>query len=244
MKDTYAPPADLAEDRSGRDRWPAARIAALAGGSLLVLLSLGLLGAGGTALWADLTQREDGYVTTGVHDFSTAGSALATEKTELGAAGFGWLYAPGVLGKVRVRVTPASADGPVFVGIGPSADVDRYLSGVGHTVISDFWKDKLEVVDGGGARSPPGQQGFWAASSSGAGERTLVWDPAGGTWTVVVMNADGRAGVSVGADVGAKAPALVWVALGVLLGGAVLLAAGALLIVGTVRNRPPRAKDA
>jgi hypothetical protein len=61
-------------------------------GGLLVLLSLALLGTGGTALWADRTQRDAGYVTTDVHQFSTSGSALMTEPTDLGSAGVGWLY--------------------------------------------------------------------------------------------------------------------------------------------------------
>jgi hypothetical protein len=61
-------------------------------GGLLVLLSLALLGTGGTALWADRTQRDAGYVTTDVHQFSISGSALMTEPTDLGSAGVGWLY--------------------------------------------------------------------------------------------------------------------------------------------------------
>ena len=68
------------------------RITALVIGGLLGLLSLALLGGGGTGLWADLTQREAGYVTTGEHQFSSAGSALATESTHLGSPGVGWLY--------------------------------------------------------------------------------------------------------------------------------------------------------
>ena len=80
-------------------RWTVGRTTALVIGALLVLFSLILLGAGGTALWADRTQREAGYVTTDVHDFSTSGSALATESTELGAAGVGWLYSPSVMGR-------------------------------------------------------------------------------------------------------------------------------------------------
>jgi hypothetical protein len=57
---------------------------ALVIGALLVLVSLGLLGAGGTALWADRTQRDAaGYVTTGVHEFSAPRSALVTERVEL-----------------------------------------------------------------------------------------------------------------------------------------------------------------
>ena len=57
-------------------------------------------------------------MTTDVHEFSTSGAALATVSTELGSAGAGWLYAPGLLDEVRIRVTPASAGPPLFVGIG------------------------------------------------------------------------------------------------------------------------------
>jgi hypothetical protein len=130
-------------------RWTGGRIATLVIGALLALVALALLGGGGTALWADLTQREGGYVTTGVHEFSSSGSALATEPTHLGSPGVGWLYSPGLLGKVRIRVTPVSAGPALFVGIGRSTDVDRYLAGVGHTVISDYFGNKVEAVGGG-----------------------------------------------------------------------------------------------
>ena len=89
--------------------WATGRITALVIGALLVLVAVTLLGGGGTGLWAELTQRDAGYVTTDVHAFSTSGSALATEPTHLGSPGVGWLYSPGLLGKVRIRVTPLSA---------------------------------------------------------------------------------------------------------------------------------------
>jgi hypothetical protein len=211
-------------------RWTAGRVTALVIGSLLVLLALGLLGTGGTALWADRTQREAGYVTTDVHHFSTSGAALATVSSELGSAGWGWLYPPSVLGKVRIRVTPTSSDRATFVGIGPSAEVDRYLAGVSHTVISEFWRNDVEQVVGGRPATVPSAQTFWVVSTNGTGAQNLVWHPKKGSWKVVVMNADGRSGVSVGADLGAKIPALPWIALGVLVGGIVFLAGGGLLI--------------
>jgi hypothetical protein len=195
-----------------------------------------LLGGGGTALWADRTQRDGGYATTDVHEFSTVGSALATVSTELGSGGTGWLYPPSLLGEVRIRITPANDRGPLFVGIGPSTDVDRYLAGVDHTVITEYWDDETETVAGGTASSAPGTQHFWVAASTGSGPQTLTWNPTDGSWSVVVMNADGRPGVAVGADVGAKLPALPWIALGFLLGGVVFLAGGALLVLGAFRG--------
>jgi hypothetical protein len=217
--------------------WSAGRIAAVVIGSLLVLVSLALLGGGGTGVWADLTQRDGGYVTTGTHEFSATGSALVTESTHLGSPGVGWLYSPGLLGTVRVRVTPLSSGVPLFVGIGRSSDVDRYLSGVKHTVISDFFGNKTKDVGGGNAQSAPGTQRFWVASSTGPGARTLKWDPHGGSWTVVVMNADGQAGIGARADLGARMPAVLWIAIGFVIAGAVFLAGGVMLIAGAIRGR-------
>jgi len=217
--------------------WTAGRIAALVIGMLLALLALVLLGAGGTGVWADRTQRDAGYVTTSVHDFSTSGAAIVTERTELGSAGVGWLYSPGLLGKVRIRAIPSASAKPLFVGIGPSAHVDSYLGRVRHTVVSDFWTDKVEQVAGRTAVAAPAKQGFWAASDAGRGARTLVWKPRDGSWTVVVMNADGRPGLYVGTELGARFPVVLWVSLGVLAAGAFFLAGGTLLIAGALRGR-------
>ena len=149
MTETHVSPTALRQGATARSsRWTAGRITALVVGVLLLLVGVILVGAGGTALWADRTQRDAGYVTTGVHEFSTSGSALATVRTDLGSAGVGWLYSPGLLGKVRIRVTPVNGGPPLFVGIGPSDDVDRYLAAVKHTVISEFWSNRVETVAG------------------------------------------------------------------------------------------------
>jgi hypothetical protein len=235
MNQTDVAPTRISVARPAR--WSAGRIAAVAIGAVLVLLALALLVGGGTALWADRTQRDAGYVNTDVHTFSTAGAALATVPTHLGSPGVGWLYSPGVLGKVRIRVTPAQSGSALFVGIARSADADRYLAGVNHTVISEFFPEKTRVVDGGPARSVPGTQHFWVASDTGRGARTVVWDPSTGSWTVVVMNADGRPGVDVRADLGARIPAAPWIAVGLLAAGAVLLAGGSFVIAGALRRR-------
>ena len=217
--------------------WTGGRITALAAGVLLALVSVGLLGSGGTALWANAAQRDAaGYVTTGVHEFATAGSAVATERIDLGSAGSGWLYSPALLGTVRIRVTPLRRGPVLFAGIGPSADVDRYLAGVNYALISDFWSGKVKALGGGTPRSAPGAQGFWAASATGAGPQALRWRPANGSWIVVVMNASGRPGIHMAADLGATMPTLSWIAAGLLAAGAVFGAGAALLIAGAIRR--------
>jgi hypothetical protein len=52
--------------------------------------------------------------------------------------------------------------------------------------------------------------------------------PADGNWTVVVMRADGTAGVAAGMQVAATVPALTWAAGGLLAGVVVLLTVGGL----------------
>jgi hypothetical protein len=221
--------------------WTPGQIAAVVVGALVVLVSLALLASGGTGVWADLTQRDAGYVTAGVHDFSTSGSALVTEPTHLGSPGVEWLYSPGLLGKVRIRVTPTSSGRPLFVGIGRTSDVDHYLAGVDRTVITDFFGSKAKTVAGAAPHSVPGAQHFWVASSTGPGKRTLLWNPHSGSWTVVVMNADAKPAIAVGADLGARMPAVRWIAIGLVLAGAVFLAGGVLVIAGAIRGR--RAND-
>jgi hypothetical protein len=217
--------------------WTGGRITALVIGALLALVSLALLGAGGTVLWAGTQRDAAGYLTTGTHEFATAGSALASERVHLGSAGTGWLYAPALAGTIRIRATPTGAGRVLFTGIGPSAAVARYLAGVHHAVISDFWADQEQAVGGGSPGSPPGTQHFWAASAAGPGTQTLHWHPASGSWTVVVMNASGRPGIRVRADLGARYPDLPWIAAGLLAAGVVVGAGGALLITGAIRRR-------
>ena len=235
------PPRPEVGRRSG---WTGGRITAVVIGSLLVLLSLGPLGGGATALWVDRTQRDAaGYVTTDVRGFSSSGSALATEPVELGSPGVGWLYSTVLLGNVRIRVTPEGPDSTPFVGIGPTADVERYLAGVDHTLISDFWGSRVEALGGDAPVAAPGAQDFWVASATGPGPQTVTWDPANGSWSVVVMNADGRPGVNVAADLGATMPTLLGIALAGLAIGAILLIGGLLLIAGAIRrSRAGRAR--
>jgi hypothetical protein len=232
-----APTPPPPEVRTTRTNWTAGRVVALVIGSLLALVSVGLLGAGGTAMWADLSHRDAaGYVTSDVHGFSTAGSALATDPVELGDPGISWLYSEIVLGEVRIRVKPSDPGSTLFVGIAPTADVDRYLAGVSTTVIEDLWTNTVSTTGGGTPGSAPGTQDFWVASGSGTGPQTLTWDPANGSWTVVVMNADGKPGVSVATDLGAEMPLLMAIAVGSLAFGVLFLIGGALLIVGAVRR--------
>jgi hypothetical protein len=212
------------------------RIAALIAASVIGLLSLGLLAAGGGLLWADSKKDEEGYISTGFDPFATDTRALATEELDIDATGAGWLIDDDRYGKVRLRAQ--SQDGkPVFVGIAPTRDAERYLSGVHHDLVTDLEYDpfRADYREQAGSRRPgaPGDQRFWAASAQGAGTQTLTWDVEHGNWSVVVMNADASPNVDVELRGGAEVPFLEPAGWGTLIAGLVALGlAGLLTFVG------------
>ena len=72
---------------------------------------------------------------------------------------------------------------------------------------------------------------------SGTGTQTLEWKPKQGDWAVVVMNADGSAGVSTQSTFGAKVTFLAEVGLALLAAGLVLLVASVLFVYFALRGR-------
>lgn len=212
------------------------RVLPIVFGSLAALVAVVLLALGGLGVWA-LTQRDDdGYFTTHTHSLSTGTFALSTSSIDLGGAP-GW-FADGA-GTVRISASSAQ---PIFLGIGKADDVAGYLARVSHTQITDFDADPFKVsshiVPGTAPPAPPARQGLWHAQASGSGTQTLSWKIESGKWSAVAMNADGTRHVAVAFQVGARVPALQWVALGLLIAGALLGALSGWLLYLGLRRRP------
>ena len=85
--------------------------------------------------------------------------------------------------------------------------------------------------------SPPGDEDFWVASTSGSGEQTLEWEPEDGSWSAVVMNSDGSRGVASELSIGAELDAALWTGIVLLVIGALLAALAALAITAGARRR-------
>jgi hypothetical protein len=239
---------EAASIREGFDEGEAAlsagRVILIVLGSIVALLGLGLAAGGGFLLWADQSQRERGYLTTPAERFATSTYALTRERLEVDAGGPNWIWNGNWLGKVRIRAEAASAK-PLFIGIGPDAAVAGYLGRVAHADVEDINFDPFHVdyrqIAGGAPRRPPTAQNFWAASASGQGRQTVTWKVREGDWSVVLMNADGSRGVAADLDLGAKLSFLLWVAIGLLIGGALILGGSVALIVLAARKPPPMA---
>ena len=211
-------------------------------GSLLAVTALGVAVAGAVLVTADRGGRDaDGFLNAGPMAVSTPGYAVVADPLDL-QTGPGAPALGSTLGDVRVSAagTDASAGVPLFIGIGPAADVEAYLAGVERSRLvgaGDDGRPAVQALPGAAPTSPPTGQAFWAASTSGAGPQQLTWTAADGRWAVVVMNADGSRGVSAGVTAGVTAPALGGLSTGLLTGGAVALLAGVLLVFLAVPRR-------
>src|SRR5215207_11215064 len=107
----------------------AGRVILIVLGSIGVLFGLALLAGGGFLLYADRTQRDDGYLTTPTERFATPTYALTRTRLEVDTDGPGWLLNDSWFGKVRIRGGSPDAK-MLFIGVGPEAKVAKYLGNV------------------------------------------------------------------------------------------------------------------
>jgi hypothetical protein len=234
---THALPAPApALARPARGRSPNRGLAAIIAGAVLALagLSIAAVGGGVLALFGG-----DDTATSDRTSYSTTSTALVSGIADVD----GVSDLDDFVGDTRAKVTVQSTgttDG-LFVGIGPAADVDRYLAGAAIDEATDIDLEgdlERERRPGSARPAPPGAQDFWVAKGTGADEAALDWKVRDGDYRVVVMNQDGSRGVDADGRLGVTAPnmpEIAWTVFGV---GLALLAGGAAAIaIGAVRRK-------
>ena len=221
----------------------AGRVLLLVFGGLAVLIGAAMLVGGAGMLWVDQTKRDDtGYLNTSTGQFVTRSYALTSNPLDVHLGNYrNWFGDEDVFGSIRLQTESADADVGIFVGIGPTSDVERYLAGVELDRVSELDADPFRPTyvrrAGGAPETPPGAQSFWVASASGPGAQTLTWKAESGDWTVVAMNADGSKSIDARVRAGAQLGLLDWLGAALLAGGALAFAGGAAMIVfGARRN--------
>jgi hypothetical protein len=234
------PPSPPASKRE----WGVGRLLAVIVAGMLLLTAAGLLVSGLVFRVADSAARDaDGYLTTSAVHLESPGYALTSEELSIRGEGTVVELPQRLLGTVKVEAIGLTGNG-VFVGIAHSDDVADYLDGVAKSVVVDPAGDdgdspEYEFTDGGSPRAAPADETFWVASATGEGQQTINWEPGEGDWTLVVMNGEGTTPVDAEVEIGATVPVLDEVAYGLLVGGAVLLLVGGLVLWLAVRSPRP-----
>jgi hypothetical protein len=203
-----------------------------------VLAVIGLLAAiGGGALM--VLFGSNNTLSSGAQQVSTPTRALVSPTGSIqGTSG-----AQTVLGSVRLRITarPAGTGHQLFLGIGPAAAVDRYLSGTSYDVATDVSVTPFHLTlarhRGTAAPGRPGSQSFWVAQASG-NHPTLTWTVTSGSYRVVAMNTDAAAPVAFDGGLDLTIPHSFAIGIGLLIGGIVFILIGVVLIVLGARTRP------
>lgn len=218
------------------------RLFPIVAGSLMALLALGLLAAGGGLGAAQLWQRDaDGFFEINIDrlDSSTPVVMMNDLPVTIDPGTPDWIL-NSLRADVRLRVTAVDVDTEAFVGIAADKDVDRYLEGVAHSRVAEIVDGGMplyQIESGSNDISAPVDQDFWAATASGSGTQELEWRVTDGNWSIVVMNADGSAGVTADVNAGLKVASLgrLIVTL-VVIGVAMAAASVALIVTGASRG--------
>ena len=223
-----------------RDAQEGTRTVAAVAGGIVALLAAGILVAGTALLWLSGQRDDDGYFTTGAQQFASPTFAISTDNLEVAADAPRWLFDEQRLSTVRIRVREASK--PLFVAVGPKREVDAFLADVPHQVATAVGRNPfgVEYREAIGSRPPqaPRAQGFWVASALTRGGDELAWDVEPGTWSVVVMNADGSAGIDARLDLGARVDFLVPTGVAMSVAGALILLGGLGAVVFALLSAP------
>jgi hypothetical protein len=212
----------------------AARTGLMIGGGVLATFGT-VLSLGGGGILA--VGGSDGTFSSGHRDVSSGTSALVSEVAKIN----GIADVTSALGQPRVRISADSvrADKNVFVGVGPKAQVDRYLAGAPIDKVNDFevdpWSLDKTLREGTTKPKPPATQSFWVAKSAGS-TAAIDWKVRDGAYRVVVMNSDGSRGVATQSQFEVQVPHLSTIALVMLIVGLVTVGGGIAMMVPALRG--------
>jgi hypothetical protein len=222
--------------------WTGGRVVSVMAGAVLGVVAL-LAGIAGIGLGAaDLAARDDhGFMMSDAQPLTTPTYAIASGTLRVHMDASSGLMPETMIGDATLTAT-ARNDKELFLGIGPTSQVQAYLAGVQHATLVDLARRHpvFRTTDGTGPASPPEQMTFWVAQTAGSAHQRVTWPVANGSWTAVLMNRDASPGVAVTAATGAEVPAMAWLIGGLLSVAGVALTMSALFIwvpVRAVRRR-------
>lgn len=181
-------------------------------GWIAALAAIALLAGGGGLLWFQSQNEMDGYYVSDTLAVRIGSSALYAPDIDIVEDVPGWFSEEWFAAErwESIRITGRSVNGKdIFIGIAPRGAVDTYLAGTAHHRLSTIDLRPIlgtaQLVDGT-SPPPPAEEAFWDTSVQSSDLAALEWPVRTGSWGVVVMNADGSAGVEASIILAAEVP--------------------------------------
>jgi len=215
----------------------AGKIFSVAVSVIVLLIGLGLVAGGGALLWSNTFLRDsEGYYSTRTVNIERNSYAVTTYPAHI-EFGPTWLFDWSQLVKVKLKAT-SNTDSGVFIGVAEERDLFNYLNGVAYDEIREldinrpFRPPRINYREfpGGALGSPPGEEGFWAASTAGKETQVLTWGVEEGRYSLVLMNEDGSRGIDIEGTIGVKVPLIQGIGIGLFIAGLVFILFAFLLV--------------
>ena len=233
----------------------AGKIILLIFGIIVLLISLSLLTGGGALLCAhNIIKDSEGFYNTKTIQVEKDSYAIVAGPTDIDVDvgwDWGWGWDLGDLITFKIEGSGYDPSAPIFLGIARESDIDSYLIGVEYDEITNLhiFPYSVDYRNHSGSVVPeaPSSQTFWTVSNHGPGTQIIEWELEPGRHSLVLMNADGSAGINMDIVLGAKVPLLFGISVGLLVGGGVVLSISILMIYFAARRPrilPPKAPEA
>ena len=198
-------------------------------GVLLVLLRIGLLIGGGAVTWSHVALRDtEGFYSTKTNQLESDAHAIVSEPANIDL-GVAWFWPWGNLATIKVEGSSADPSREIFVGVAEARDLDTYLADVRYDEMRDVNINRTRTLTwdyrehrGDSVPGVPSQETFWIESTHGSGSQSIEWDLESGSYSLVLMNNDGSAGLDLATIVSIRMPGLFGVGIGLLAGGLLL----------------------
>ncbi len=226
------------------------RILLLLFGILLLLGAVPFIIGGGILLWVDISLTDgEGYISTRAYQLESDSYAIVTEPAEVDLDegrgwGWGWFRGWDLGGLVTLKIEGTNNNPKgIFIGVAEAEDSawQEYISDVEYDEIIKFSLSPYEVdyqnYPGSSEPEAPAFQTFWKDKEFGAGTQDLEWELETGKYSMVLMNQDGSRDVDVDISLGVKIPLIFGFAVGLLVGGIVVITIGILVIIFSLRGR-------
>jgi len=223
----------------------AGKIVLLVFGVIILLISIGLLFAGGTLMWVDKAHIDsEGFISSNTIRVERDSRAMVTGAIDIDATALRVLEWMDLVTDFEVEGWSNNSSKGIFIGVAEETDVEAYLGNVAYDemTFTDFgWRLSIDEVTytrhpGNSTPATPTSQTFWTESAHGVGTQTMEWETEVGRHSIVLMNDDGSAGVDLSVIYKVNVPSLFGLSLGFVIGGTVVLVIGSLMVYFAVRR--------